>query len=230
MEFKLEQQETIKYNYLVESQGYGSDTERSTAIDRLTKSLGDVSEMYLEILNNFSNKDDLVCEVQPNKVLDIGSGPGGVMSWVGTFENVDVFGIDISDVFVSLLKKNFPDFSDKVFVCNAMDLSIFDDNSFELVQHTDGMEHIPVEWEIDCLKEAVRVSKKYVLYETAISNAFVDTYLRNDKYKYKGAHINIKTCTEWYDFYEKHADVFGYSILKFNMNKENFSIILEKNK
>ena len=51
-----------------------------------------------------------------------------------------------------------------------------EDSFFDLVCHLDGMEHIPAVWEKACLKEAIRVSKKYVFYEIKdlmLSNRYI---------------------------------------------------------
>tara|TARA_R110000868_G_scaffold12215_2_gene59075 strand:+ start:1090 stop:1764 length:675 start_codon:yes stop_codon:yes gene_type:complete len=221
MEDNLEEEERNKYNGFVDNHSYGSDYERTSATNRLSNGLGEVSEKYLNILKSFEDNGDV------SKVLDIGSGPGGVMNWVESFKNIECYGIDISDSFIDKLKINFPDLSDRVYVCNAKDLSRFDDNNFDLVQHTDGMEHIPPEWEVDCLKEAIRVSNKFVLYETALGDAFADSWVFN-KCKYKAAHINIKSRDSWMQFYEKYSDVFGFKIISSNSCSEVFSVILEK--
>lgn len=222
MEDSLEKQERKKYNLFVDKHGYGRDYHRETATNRLSTGLGEVSEKYLTILKSFEDNQSVA------KVLDIGSGPGGVMNWVESFKNIECYGVDISDSFIDNLKINFPDLSDRVYVCNAKDLGRFGDNTFDLVQHTDGMEHIPPEWEVDCLKEAIRVSNKFVLYETALGRTSADSWLNDDKYKYKTAHVNIKSHESWMQFYEKHSDVFGFKIISSSSCSGASSVILEK--
>ena len=232
----LELEERRKYNNFVEFHNYGSDKYREKQVDRICHSLGKVSERYVRILSSMM----LLKEIDPlrilkrtqdnNKVLDIGSGPGGVMNWLSTYMSADVYGIDISDNFVNTLKANFPNLDpNKVFVCNARDLSIFEDSKFHIVQHCDGMEHIPDVWEVDCLKEAVRVSSRYIFYETSTGDATADAWATRG-YTYEGAHVNIKTGEEWLDFYKKHSEDMCYDIKDHYTNPEenSFAIILEK--
>ena len=218
----LELEERRKYNNFVEFHNYGSDKYREKQVDRMCHSLGKVSERYVRILSSLTQ--------DTNKVLDIGSGPGGVMNWLSTHVSADVYGVDISDNFVNTLKANFPNLDpNKVFVCNARDLSIFEDFKFHIVQHCDGMEHIPDVWEVDCLKEAVRVSSRYIFYETSTGDATADAWATRG-YTYEGAHVNIKTGEEWLEFYKNHSEDLCYDIKDHYTNPEenSFAIILEK--
>jgi len=218
---ELEKEEKEKYNYVVNKKGYGSDYERKKQIKRMVGSLEDVSVSYLNILSELKGKDSF-------KVLEIGSGPGGVMAWLFSEHGADVYGIDISDAFVEYAKSKFP-FLENNFVGNASNMHMFEDNSFDLVQHLDGMEHIPVEWEEDCLKEAVRVSNKYIFYENACQDAYADLWMSEKDYT--KAHINIKSPSEWTDFYKSHAEELNYEIInRYEHSSEYQAIILRKNK
>ena len=217
----LEKEEREKYNYVVNEKGYGSDYDRKVQIERMVGGLGDVSVAYLNILSELKKKNSF-------KVLDIGSGPGGVMAWLFSEHGADVYGIDISDAFVKSAKSNFP-FLENNFVGNASNMHMFEDNSFDLVQHLDGMEHIPVEWEEDCLKEAVRVSNKYVFYENACEDAYADSWMSEKDYT--KAHINIKSPNEWLQFYKSHAEELGYEIIHtYHDSSTHQAVILRKNK
>ena len=218
---ELEISEREKYNYFVTQKGYGSDFQRTGQINRMVGSLGAVSEGFLDILEELKQKDVF-------KVLDIGSGPGGVMAWFNQEHGADVYGIDISDVFVDRAKSNFP-FLENIFVGNANNMHIFEDNTFDLVCHLDGMEHIPEVWERDCLKEAIRVSRQYVFYETACEDALADQWAQSANLT--NAHINIKHPDEWLSFYKDNAEKFNYEIVHTHQHlgtNQNQSVILKK--
>tara|TARA_R110002167_G_scaffold318993_1_gene524701 strand:+ start:3690 stop:5420 length:1731 start_codon:yes stop_codon:yes gene_type:complete len=217
----LELLEKEKYNYFVTKKGYGSDFERIKQIERIKNDLGDVSVGFKNILSELKEGGEF-------KVLDIGSGPGGVMSWLQKECGADVYGVDISEEFVKKSKEHFPSL-ENVFVANASDMNMFEDNSFNLVCHLDGMEHIPRVWEKSCLKEAIRVSKKYIFYEIACEDAYADGWSKEQGFT--PAHINIKEPSEWIQFFKKHSEEFNYDIIfshegnKFGVNQ---SVILRK--
>ena len=85
----LEEEERKKYNHFVSNHSYGSDKHRESATRRVCNDLGAVSKLYVEILKGFKDKDT------KSKVLDIGSGPGGVMAWLQDFSNVEAYGVDV---------------------------------------------------------------------------------------------------------------------------------------
>jgi len=215
----LEKYETEKYNFLVTQKDYGEDFARTKQIQRMTEGLGEVSVGFLNILSELKQKDGF-------KVLDIGSGPGGVMTWF-SMHGADVYGIDISDAFVDFAKGKFP--SLEIFVGNANNMHMFDDNTFDLVCHLDGMEHIPEVWEEDCLKEAIRVSKKYIFYENACEDSLADQWTMEGNFT--NAHINIKHPDEWLRFYEDNAKALNYEIVHTHQHtgiNQHQAIILKK--
>ena len=89
---ELEISEREKYNYFVTEKEYGKDFKREKQINKITNHLGEVSKGFLNTLEELKQKDIF-------KVLDIGSGPGGVMNWFKEEHGSDVYGIDISDAF-----------------------------------------------------------------------------------------------------------------------------------
>ena len=224
----LESKEKEKYNHLVLKHNYGNDYDRKSQIKKIEERLGTVSTLYADILTDLmKGREEGIAEF---KALDIGSGPGGVMDWLEHEYNADVYGIDISDAFVERSIDRYEKFTDKIHVGNAKDMHMFATNSFDLVQHLDGMEHIPMEWEEDVLKEAVRVSRKYIFYETACEDSLADRWLKEDGFG--PAHINLKTPEEWQQFFETHAKEFNYDILEtcsnFSTEETIHAIILEK--
>jgi len=214
---ELELKEKEKYNYFVTKKGYGSDYKRTKQIERIQNSLGDVSVAFKNILSELKEGGEF-------KVLDIGSGPGGVMNWLKEECGAEVYGIDISEEFVKKSKEHFPSL-ENVYVANANNINMFKNNTFDLVCHLDGMEHIPKVWEKSCLKEAVRVSKKYIFYETACAGAVADIWSRERGFT--AAHINVKKPSEWSEFFKQYSDEFNYDII-FSHIGMHHSVILRK--
>ena len=224
----LEEHERRKYNFLVTQKGYGTDASgsfldsRRVQIDRMVGDLGEVSIGFLGILSELKRNDSF-------KVLDIGCGTGGVIAWFNQKHGADVYGIDISDAFVNSVKSNFP-FRENVFQGNANNLHMFEDNTFDLVCHLDGMEHIPDVWEKACLTEAVRVSKKYIFYENACGPALADEWAQSGNFT--KVHINIKPADKWLSFYKNNAKRLNYEIARHYTHDsidKHQAIILRKN-
>ena len=218
----LESLEKQKYDHFVTDRKYGQDTERWKQINKITNDLGEVSDGFKGIIIELKDANEF-------KVLDIGFGPGGVMNWFKQEHGADVYGIDISEQFRNEAKENFPDL-ENLFVSNANNLNVFEDSFFDLVCHLDGMEHIPAVWEKACLKEAIRVSKKYVFYEIACDSSVADGWSQQERFT--PAHINIKQPSQWVEFFHKHSKEFDYDIIFANHNISvlgtNQSLILRK--
>ena len=151
--------------------------------------------------------------------LEIGLGAGEIVKHLDK-EGFDYCGVDISNWVVDeLLKLEL-----NVKEMSSHSLS-FEDNSFDVVQHLDGLEHIPVEWELGTLSESVRVSKKYIFHSNAMGDAHWDSVsLANG---FDAVHINIKNAQLWDDFYESNTSL-GYKILHKESDNNTYRIILEK--
>jgi SAM-dependent methyltransferase len=117
-----------------------------------------------------------------NTILDIGAGTGRY-SKVLQDEGYDVTAVE-------LVKHNLRYIEDKGIKCyqgNAINLSRFKDNSFDIVLLFGPMYHLlSMEDKIKALEEAKRVSKKYIfisycMYEFAIIyHGFMDGYIKDD--------------------------------------------------
>ena len=213
----LESKEKEKYNYLVENHGFGKDPDRQKHIDKMIDDYGEVSKQYLEILKQ--NKGA--------SILEIGVGPGTFMQWLKKKYELKPVGVDISNKMIEYAQGLFPEMANDMHVANAADLSMFDDGSFKIVQHLDGMEHIPTEWELKCVQEAVRISNKYIVYNNACGDAWADRWA--SKGGHTPAHINVKKSSEWSAFYREHAEAIGYSIVcEVTDHADEYVVILEK--
>jgi ubiquinone/menaquinone biosynthesis C-methylase UbiE len=151
--------------------------------------------------------------------LEVGLGAGEIIKHFHK-EGVTYCGVDISDYVVNELVK---------LGLNAKEMSSHDlnleDNSYDVVQHLDGLEHIPIEWELDTLKEELRVSKKYVFHSNAMGDAYLDIISKENGFD--ALHINIKNEQQWDAFYESNIEL-GYKILLKDVTVDTYRVILEK--
>jgi len=192
-----------KYTGISENQsGYGRQLNELKTLDRKFNNYwnGFIDEMY--------------------SFLEVGLGAGENIKYFHSL-NLEYCGIDISDYLVDELSEL--GLNVKHMSCHEMS---FDDNSFDVVQHLDGMEHIPVEWEDKCLSEEVRVSKKYILYANAMGDAYLDSISKSSGYD--EVHINIKDEEGWDNFYESNSKKYGYVIFHKEIHSNTYYIILKK--
>ena len=152
--------------------------------------------------------------------LEIGIGSGEILYY---FEDnsMPYCGIDISDHIVLELASS--GLNVRHMSCNKME---FGDNEFEVVQHLDGLEHVPIKWEQDTLSETVRVSSKYIFHANAMGDAYLDEISK--KHGYDNVHINIKNEEEWSNFYVRNKDDLGYDIIHSEVISNTYYIVLEK--
>ena len=204
--FKHEQE---KYNVVHK---YTGISENQPGYGRQLNELKTLNRKFNNYWNSFVEKK--------YSFLEVGLGAGENIKYFDSL-NLDCCGIDISDFLVDeLLELGL---NVKHMSCHQIS---FDDNSFDVVQHLDGMEHIPVEWEEKCLSEEVRVSKKYILYANAMGDAYLDSIAKSSGYD--EVHINIKNESEWDSFYEGNSDKYGYKIFHKEIHPNTYYIILEK--
>jgi SAM-dependent methyltransferase len=117
-----------------------------------------------------------------NTILDVGAGTGAY-SKVLQDEGYDVTAVE-------LVKHNLRYIEDKGIKCyqgNAINLSRFKDNSFDIVLLFGPMYHLlSMEDKIKALEEAKRVSKKYIFISycmnefAIIYHGFMDGYIKDD--------------------------------------------------
>jgi ubiquinone/menaquinone biosynthesis C-methylase UbiE len=156
-----------------------------------------------------------------NSFLEVGLGAGEIIKHFHK-EGVNYCGVDISDYVINELVK---------LGLNAKQMSshklMLDDSSYDVVQHLDGLEHIPIEWELETLKEELRVARKYVFHSNAMGDAYLDSISKQNGFD--ELHINIKNEKQWDDFYQSNLDL-GYKIVLKHVTPDTYKIVLEKNK
>jgi len=207
------EKEKEKYNIIHKQSGFDVDQPGYGRQRDLIKNSSDYFYSFIrEHVNNSC------------RLLEIGIG-AGEQTLFFLEKGLEFNSIDISDFAITELINLHPDLKDKINVASASDIP-FGDDQFDLVLHLDGMEHIPVELEVDCLKESIRSTKKYVCYANACDVAYWDDLTIS-----RGlgpAHCNLKNESEWVEFYEKYKDQFGYSLKWYDFTDRTFRIILEK--
>lgn len=115
-------------------------------------------------------------------ILDVGAGTGAYSIPLRN-EGYDVTAIELVKQNLKYMEKE----NIKCFQGNAIDLSRFKDNSFDIVLLFGPMYHLlTMEEKIKALQEAKRVSKKYIFISycmnefALIYHGFMDGYIKND--------------------------------------------------
>lgn len=96
-------------------------------------------------------------KIENNHALDFGCGVGRLTQALANFFNM-VDGVDISPSMIDLARK-YNQFGDRVkyYLNNKNDLSIFDDNSYDLIYTTDVFQHMSPQYMEGYLMELLRV-------------------------------------------------------------------------
>lgn len=113
------------------------------------------------LLVRFINRiEQLVTEVRPESILDVGCGEGIMLTRLAKIINPQkIVGIDLSKPALAVAKKNIP--TARLIQMDAMELA-FADNSFDLVLLLEVLEHLRDP--LQAIKEAKRVTSKYCIF------------------------------------------------------------------
>ena len=152
--------------------------------------------------------------------LEVGIGAGEILFFYQE-KNIDYFGIDISDFVIDELRERGLNLKQS----SCHDIS-FPNNSFDVVTHLDGMEHIPLEWERQSVREEIRVSRKYVFQANAMGEAYLDHVSKLGGFD--EVHVNIKNESGWDSFYTGICEEIGCKIIMKGVLNDTYYIILEK--
>ncbi|HOF00115.1 MAG TPA: class I SAM-dependent methyltransferase [Spirochaetota bacterium] len=128
--------------------------ESNVAISRYAND-ADMQKPEVEIFNSLQN------ELKEARLLDIGIGGGRTTLYLKD-KVKDYVGIDYSSKMIETTKNRIPEISNKVFVCNVIDMSTFSDNQFDIVFFSfNGLDYLQtIEERILALNEIYRVLKK----------------------------------------------------------------------
>lgn len=158
------------------------------------------------LINNFySSLISLVKHVAPQTILDAGCGEGFTMDRLAKFGlGKKIEGVEYSKDAIMLGKKLFPNLTFKQG--SAYDLP-YKGNSFDLVICTEILEHLDVPPK--ALKEALRISKKYVLISVPNEPFFMlSNFIRGKNLFRLGddpGHINHWTIFSFQKFIKKNG-------------------------
>ena len=111
----------------------------------------------LNLFEKFTRKNK---DIKINKVLDVGCAWGRTLGYWKK-KNIKAVGIDVSMEVVDYCNK----LGYECYLASATDLSIFPDKIFDLYVSTDVYEHLREIDMIYAIKEAMRVTNKYLLIQ-----------------------------------------------------------------
>jgi len=93
------------------------------------------------------------------KILDLGCGNGRLLNALKDKE-VEYVGVDNSEKLLSEAQKNYPEYKDKFWKADALNLP-FAENEFDMIYSIAVLQHIPSkEYRMKFLKECLRTLKK----------------------------------------------------------------------
>lgn len=159
--------------------------------------------------------------VNSKHVIDIGCSRGAIYKYLKVHYPYIV--TTCLDIAADELNKENLGF--RVIQASCHDMPFYDD-TFDLVLHIDGLEHIPVELEEQTFIEERRISDKYVYHQICIVPVKEDlTYIR----KGLGAiHINLKSIEDWYETFRKYCLKYPMKLVSFTAWERWVFVLLEK--
>ena len=135
------------------------------------------------------------------RVLDIACGPGGTMLALAKYPDLEIYGIDISDLLINqAIKRGI--YATHLRVGDATSMP-YEDNSFEYGYSIGSLEHFTEQGILDLLSESKRVASKATFHMVPVSRdgknqgwlRTVQSYHNNSVEwwldKYKSAYDNV---------------------------------------
>ena len=210
MKDELYKMEKEKYEFIhLKELQYGSKSVRYSWID-------DETIEFSKKFNNIMRK----C----NNFLDVGCGKGAFIEFFSKKYNKPLssfLGVDISEAALSRCPKGI-----KTLNASMTDLPL-ENQSFDMVIHFDGMEHIPPEVEEEALNNIMRTSKKYVALMICTKSSREDPIMRENGYS--DLHVNIKTFGQWKNTIEKVMGDY-FKMLHIEDYRSHCLVLLEREK
>ncbi len=127
-------------------------------------------------------------KIEIKNIIDVGCAWGYTIKYWKEMKK-NCIGVDVSKKIIKKCKNK----GYECYLASATDLSIFKNNQFDLYMATDVFEHLRVEDLKDAIKEAKRVTKKYLLIR---SHPVLD--------KRGTLHLTVWGLEKWKDFFEDH--------------------------
>ena len=139
---------------------------------------------------------DIISKLHFKQGLELGCG-GGYFIYLMNTKNKCFVGVDISKYAIDE-GINKLGLKDQLFVSSIHDLSMFPDNSFDIVYSQQVLEHLPTELVPLLIKELKRVCKKGCLLYLFLVLGYEDQIAKADNDVDK-THINLKS-KAWWDY------------------------------
>jgi len=157
-------------------------TNLHNEISVLEKRLWEKLKYYHDILKS----DYTTTNRYRYKLLEIGAGSGKDMLYALHKFDFEVYGIDNSETFISILEEKINSGSlpkDCIYKADMRNLSMFNDNEFDIVRHNGTLLHLPIICKNYMADKAVSESKRvlktngllFFMVKEGKSIAFVDT-------------------------------------------------------
>ena len=121
---------------------------------RIGKSVSDKYTDLIKIVDKF-------VKIEGKKVLDVGTGSGSWANKYHEFGASKVVGVDSAIKMLDAGRKNFPHI--EFIHCDAEKLSIFEENSFDIVTASYVLHGVKKDRRLKMLEQMKRVTKKYVI-------------------------------------------------------------------
>lgn len=181
----------------------------------------DLQKPEIKILEKHFNK------IKDSILLDVGIGTGRT-----TFHLLPItskyVGVDISKGMIEGAKKNFVDKNIDFKVCDARDLSLFEDGTFDVVFFSfNGIDYIEIEERILFFNEVKRICKKDALLIFSTHNIFNIPSLF--KFKFSSNPMNLYTNVKKYLKLKNHntninLDINKAKAIKINDGAHDFGL------
>ncbi len=156
--------------------------------------------------------------IRDKRLLDIGVGAGRTTRLLLEISR-DYTGIDYTPSFAELAQKKYP--AAKILCCDARDLSVFDDQSFDFVQFSfNAIDYMVHEDRMKALEEICRVLKPNGLFMFSTHNR---DYKYFDKFPWQEGRFDLnhlKSCLYTFLHLPKH-----YRMKKHEVRTDNYAII-----
>lgn len=156
----------------------------------------------LRIFNEYAIKND----IKIKRAIDVGCRWGKSLKYWRS-KGIKAIGVDVSKKVVKYCNKK----GTKCYLASATDLSIFKDKQFDLYMATDVYEHLRTKDLGYAIKEAKRITKKYLLIRP---HPALDK--RGRKNIKEALHLTVWSLDKWQEFFEEN----GLNVIRVGENGE----------
>jgi SAM-dependent methyltransferase len=113
---------------------------------------------------DFMIVSNIISTLEPRSILDIGCGSGRLFSLYLEKDIVDITGVDISHVALSIAKKEYPQVTT---ICSSLEDSDFGEQFFDLAISNRTLQHVPPAL-IDLVVKKICLHSRYVYINESV--------------------------------------------------------------